>query len=315
MKWGLAGAILWALDTVIIGLALAMLNAAYPTGSIVLAPLVSTFLHDAIISLLESLPSAFNGRYKAIAKMMRGKAGWYVVAGSLIGCPVANAGNMLAISQIGPSYAAAITAFYPAVGALLARIFLGERMRWIQWVGLGACMAGVAVLGFNPQDGVSGNWAYGIIAALVAVVGWAVQVVFISLAFRMGGVDGKMCVQVRYTLSVIVYLCAVFPALGAWGYVGFAVTSAAMPLIGLSALAGMAAMLCYYIGLAQMGATRAMAIDITYAAWAIPLEFIILGRVPSALGVVCSITVVAGSIVAASDMSQLIGRPRGEGST
>ncbi len=305
MRWGIAAAILWALDMVIIGVVLGMVPAAAGAQGAIIVPLAIIFLHDALIAVFETVRMGVQGRFAALGKMIKGKAGVYVIVGSLVGCPLANAGNVIAVAQIGPSYATAITAFYPAVGALLAYFFLRERLRWYQWIGFAVCMAGVALLGFNPDETVPGNWAFGVFAALFAVAGWAIQAVFIARALKLDEVDGQMVLQVRFALSVITYSLIVFPALGAWDYVFSVALSDAMPLIALGAVAGMTAMAFYYIGLAIIGATKAMAIDITYAAWTIPFQVLLLGRVPTVLGIVCSITVVAGSIVAASDLKKL----------
>lgn len=55
MIYGISSGILWALDTLLIGIALNV-NPYFSVGSaIVLAPFISTFLHDFVSTLVVSL--------------------------------------------------------------------------------------------------------------------------------------------------------------------------------------------------------------------------------------------------------------------
>ncbi len=63
-----------------------------------------------------------------------------------IGDVVANLLYALATTKGLLSIAAALTSFYPVVTVLLARWVLDERLRWVQWAGVGLALGGVALL-------------------------------------------------------------------------------------------------------------------------------------------------------------------------
>ncbi len=63
-----------------------------------------------------------------------------------IGDVLANLLYALATTRGLLSIAAALTSFYPVVTVLLARWFLEERLRWVQWAGVGLALGGVAML-------------------------------------------------------------------------------------------------------------------------------------------------------------------------
>jgi drug/metabolite transporter (DMT)-like permease len=63
-----------------------------------------------------------------------------------IGDVMANLLYALATTKGLLSIAAAVTSFYPVVTVLLARWILDERLRWVQWAGVGLALGGVALL-------------------------------------------------------------------------------------------------------------------------------------------------------------------------
>ena len=59
--------------------------------------------------------------------------------------------------------------------------------------------------------------------------------------------------------------------------------------------------------IAKIGASRAMALNITYSAWAIPFSLLLLGTMPDPRGIVCAIVIILGAITAAADFRELFG--------
>ena len=217
-------------------------------------------------------------------------------------------GYVFAINEIGPAYTTAITAFFPAYGALAAHIFLKERMKPYQWVGLAVCLIAVAVLGFNPDEAVPGNWLLGIIGALITVFGWGTEAVVISYALHFGEADDESCLQIRQTTSAVVYMIIILPFLGGWGCAIDAFTSDAMLWIALAAVFGTVSYLFYYKAIDRIGAAKAMALNISYSGWAIPLSAILIASMPTATGVVCAVAIIVGAIVAATDVKELVAK-------
>lgn len=307
MPYGFGAALTWALDTVILGIALANPAFAATPQAIALAAFTSTFLHDASSAVFSFAHMGFRRKLGETWRKLRSKSGLVIVGAALIGGPVGMTGYVLAINNIGPAYTAAISAFFPAYGAALATVVLRERMRPYQWAGLAACLAAVAVLGWTPVDGVPGSWAMGIAGALVCVLGWGTEAVVIDWGLRNASVDDECAMQIRQTTSALTYALVILPLLGGWPSAVAVLTSSAMPVIALAALSGTASYLFYYKAIAALGASRAMALNITYSAWAIPFSLLLLGSMPDVRGVVCAIVIILGAITAATDVKALFG--------
>lgn len=308
MKWGLGAAITWAFDTVILSIALMSSTFFSTEQAIALASFTSTFLHDGTSAVLMWIYNGFRHKLKQTWKLFCTKAGKLVVVAAVIGAPLGMTGYVVAINNIGAAYATAITAFFPAYGALLAHFFLKEPMKPYNWVGLMVCLAAVAVLGFNPDESVPGNWALGVGGALVCVVGWGTEAVIIAYALRFGDADDECCLQIRQTTSALVYAVVLMPLMGGWGCTIDAFMSPAMPVIALAALLGTVSYLCYYKAINVIGAAKAMALNISYSGWAIPIGFLLLGTVPSVTGIICAFVIIIGAIVAATNPKELVSR-------
>lgn len=307
MPYGFGAALTWALDTVILGIALANPAFAATPQAIALAAFTSTFLHDASSAVFSFAYMGIRRKLGETWRTLRSKSGLVIVGAALIGGPIGMTGYVVAINNIGPAYTAAISAFFPAYGAALATVVLKERMRPYQWAGLAACLVAVAVLGWTPVDGVPGSWTVGIIGALVCVLGWGTEAVVIDWGLRNASVDDECAMQIRQTTSALTYALVILPLLGGWPSAIVALTSSAMSTIALAALSGTVSYLLYYKAIATLGASRAMALNITYSAWAIPFSLLLLGTMPDVRGVVCAVVIILGAIMAATDVKTLFG--------
>lgn len=307
MIWGFGAALTWALDTVILSVALAKGVFVSTPQAIALAAFVSTFLHDAGSAVTAFVYMALRRKLKDTLAILKTRAGLVIMGAALIGGPLGMTGYVISVNNIGASYAAAISAFFPAWGAFLAAIALKERMHWFQWLGLIACLAAVAVLGYTPAEGIPGNWTVGIIGALACVLGWGTEAVVVDWGLRNTAVDNEVAMQIRQTTSALAYAVIILPVLGGWGFVTDVLGSDAMPFVALAGASGTVSYLCYYRAIDLIGASRAMAVNITYSAWAIPISLIILGSIPDVKGVVCAIVIILGAICAATDVRSMLG--------
>ena len=311
MRFGLFAAITWALDTVILSIALSC-SAFFDTPTaIALASFTSTFLHDATSAIFMFVYMAVRRKLAATARLMKTKYGWFIVLAAVIGAPLGMTGYVMAIDNIGPAYTAAISSFFPAYGALLSSIFLKERMRGYQWVGLIVCVLGVVALGYTPAEGIPGDWFMGVGGALVCVFGWGTEAVIIAWGLRAADVDDENALQIRQTTSAVIYALVILPLLGGWPSAAAAFMSDAMPWIALAALFGTVSYLMYYKAIARIGAAKSMALNITYSAWAIPFSLLLLGTMPDLRGVVCAVVIIVGAIAAATDFKELFARSAG----
>lgn len=306
MRFGVVSGVLWGLDTVVLGIALAIAPYAGAGGAAVLATLAGSFLHDASCALWLVLYMSARGRLAETLRALRTRDGLVVALGALLGGPVGMTGYMVAIANIGPAPTAIISAFYPAFGALLSFLLLGERMRPAQLAALGAAIAGVVAMGVLASGGGgSGDVALGLAGALLTVAGWGSEAVLCAWGMRGGAVDNEVALTIRESASALCYGLAVLPLAGAWGFAASAAPSAATAVIAAAGLAGTASYLAYYRGIAVLGASRAMALNISYSAWAVAFGFLLQGTVPSAATAACCAVILAGTVLAASDWEEL----------
>ena len=309
MKYGLFSGILWGLDTVVLGIALSMSPYIGTAEAIAFAAIASSFLHDACSAIWLMLYMGAKRRLKDTLAALKTRSGKVVMLGALLGGPIGMTGYVIAINNIGAAYTAIISAFYPALGAFLSFVLLKERMDAKQIAALVAALVGVMAMGYiAAADSEMGNTTLGLIGAVLAVVGWGSEAVLCAWGMRDDAVDNETALQIRETTSALVYGIVVLPLFGAWGFTASAVPSLATGVIALSALAGTASYLFYDKGISLIGAAKAMALNISYSAWAVVFGFVLQGTVPTPATVFFCVLILAGTVLAASDWNELFGR-------
>lgn len=297
MKYGLTSGALWGLDTVILGIALLMI----PFLGSPDAAIASAVLHDAACALILLVYMGFRGRLKDTLAAARTSSGKAVMGGALLGGPIGMTGYLIAINNIGPGYTAIISSFYPAVGTFLAFVFLKERMKPRQLVALMIALMGVIAIGYSSSTAeVPGSAWVGVLAALLCVVGWGSEAVILAWGMRDDKVDNETALQIRETTSALTYIFIVAPIFGVVGFTFKATVTPAMAVLGLAALAGTVSYLFYYKAIDTVGASRGMALNISYAAWAVIFGLLLMGTVPGVIEVLACIVILVGTVLAAS---------------
>ena len=309
MKYGLFSGILWGLDTVVLGIALSMSPYIGTAEAIAFAAIASSFLHDAGCAIWLMIYMGAKRRLKDTLAALKTRSGKVVMLGALLGGPIGMTGYVIAINNIGAAYTAIISAFYPALGAFLSFVLLKEKMDGKQIASLVAALVGVMAMGYiSAGDSEMGNATLGLVGAILAVIGWGSEAVLCAWGMRDDAVDNETALQIRETTSALVYGMVVLPLFGAWGFTASAAPSLATGVIALSALAGTASYLFYYKGISVIGAAKAMALNISYSAWAVVFGFVLQGTVPTPATVFFCVLILAGTVLAASDWSELFGR-------
>ncbi len=309
MKYGLFSGILWGLDTVVLGIALSMSPYIGTAEAIAFAAIGSSFLHDAGCAIWLMIYMGAKRRLKDTLAALKTHSGKVVMLGALLGGPIGMTGYVIAINNIGAAYTAIISAFYPALGAFLSFVLLKEKMDKKQVAALVVALVGVMAMGYiSAGDSEMGNATLGLIGAVLAVIGWGSEAVLCAWGMRDDAVDNETALQIRETTSALVYGIVVLPLFGAWGFTASATPSLATGVIALSALAGTASYLFYYKGISVIGAAKAMALNISYSAWAVVFGFVLQGTVPTPATVFFCVLILAGTVLAASDWNELFGR-------
>lgn len=297
MRYGIGSGALWGLDTVILAIALAL----NPFATDAHASLISAALHDAICALILLIFMAMRGRLKDTWRAVHTRSGRAVMVAALLGGPIGMSGYLLAIDQIGAGYTAIISTFYPALGTALAVLVLKERMRPRQVIALAVAIGAIIATSYTSTS-VSGSALWGVLGALAAVVGWGCEAVILAWGMRDDAVDNETALQIRETTSGLTYLVLVVPLGGALSSTGQALTSpGAMGLVALAAAAGTASYLFYYKAIDLLGAARAMALNISYSAWAVLFAFLLQSIVPAPIQIVLCVVILVGTVLAATE--------------
>lgn len=297
MKWGIFSGALWGLDTSILALALVFVPFLDASES----SLSSALLHDVTAALVLLVYMGLRGRLRDSLAAVKTQSGRAVMLGALLGGPFGMTGYLIAINHIGPGFTAIISTFYPAVGTVLAFVFLKERMSPKQIIALLVALGAIVMIGYSSTQTVTeGNPVLGVIAALACVFGWGSEAVILAWGMRDDAVDNETALHIRETTSALVYVIVVAPIAGVVGFTLRAIPTAGTGVIAIAAIAGTASYLFYYKAIDTVGASRGMALNISYSAWAVIFAFLLQGTVPSVLQIVCCAVILVGTVLAAT---------------
>lgn len=299
---GLLSGILWGLDTVILGVALAMNPFVSTNEAILMAPFVSTFLHDAFSSIWMLIYMGIKKQYKNVIRAFKTKSGKYIALGALLAGPIGMSGYVMAIKYIGPAYTAIISSLFPALGAFLSYVFLKEKMSKIQIIGLLASVSGIIILGYAPDNTQITNLALGFGCAIICCIGWASEAVICAYGLRDPNITDEQALQIRQLSSALFYGIVIINVIKGWNFTFQIITTSSAAIILLAALFGTASYLFYYRSISTIGASKSMALNITYVAWSIVFSTVLLGTLPDLKSIICGIIIIAGSLIAANGL-------------
>ena len=301
---GVLSGMTWGLDTVLIGVAMAMAPFVENPVLLVGGTFICSMLHDAFAALWMLIIMASKGRLKDLLPALKSKDGLFCALGALFGGPLAMTFYMLAIAKGGAALTATVTACYPVLGSAMAMVILKEKVRLRGWLGLLICILGIIYIGYTPESDTNVNVIGGIMLAAVAAIGWATEGVVCGDGMKAGNVDPQMALLIRELTSGVCYILIVAPImLGGYGQMMtgtmavFADTVCWLTLF-FTALIGMLSFFCWYTAIDLIGAAKALCLNVTYSFWAVVFTFIIVGSALSKNIIIGSILVVTGVAVA-----------------
>ncbi len=311
MTAGILAGVTWALETIILGVALAMNPFIGTERAVFLAPFVSTFLHDAFSAIFSCLYNGVRGNLPQLWKALKTKGGRAVALAAVIGGPVGMTGYVLSVANMGASIGAVASAIFPAIGAVLAYFFLKEKMQWYRWIFLILTLLGVYGLSYSPEINITNFWL-GFVGTLMCAFGWGIEAVIVAKSVQDPLVTDEIALQIRQTTSALTYGIVLLPILKGWGFTAslFSGTGWLLPTIALAALFATVSYLFYYRAISQIGASKSMALNVSYSAWAI-LFTVLIFRDTSVLNpvtILCAVVVLVCSILAAADYKDLFGK-------
>lgn len=304
---GLLGGFFWGINTVVIGVALSMTPFARTEQIIFLAPFISTFIHDLFSSVWMFIYMGVKKQSGEFLNALKTKSGKFIVLAAMVGGPIGMTGYVLSIKYIGAGYTAIISSMFPAVGAFLSYLFLKEKMRKDQIIGLAASVGGVIALGYTPGGSEVDNLLIGFMFAMLCVFGWAAEAVIIAYGLRDEEITDDQALQIRQLTSALFYGIIILPLMKGWGITLDILPTTTTAIIVAAALFGTTSYLFYYKAINKIGATKAMALNITYSAWSIIFGFLLLGETVTPKEMIAGLIIISGSIVAGGDIKELLG--------
>lgn len=300
---GVLSGFTWGLDAVMLGVV--MLMTPFVENPVLLAAggVLCSALHDIFSALWLLLYMGCRGKLSDLPKAIKTRDGRYCALASLFGGPLAMTFYTIAIAVGGAALTASVTAIYPLLGTALAVFILKEKTGIQTWIGLLICVAGIIVIGWTPNTAEDSNVLGGILLAIVAAIGWATEGVVSGYGMKDGVVDPKMALTIRYVVSALVYILLVAPIFGGGFihvYEGFTAIFTYMPcvvLLAITALVGMLSFLCWYTSIDNIGAGKALCLNVTYSFWSVVLTLVLSFVLPDYFSSSLSWFIIVGALM------------------
>ena len=303
LAWALLSGICWGADGVVLGVALA--SAPFVGAAALVAPLAAAALHDILSTGWMLSFDAATGRLRRLPRSLATRQGLILCAAAVIGGPIAMSGYLFGIKYAGAAYALALSATYPAVGAVLSRVFLREHVTRRGWLGIVVTITGAVVATYTPPAGEMPHFYLGIALASLATLGWGVEGVLAIHA--MQAVEPVVAGTLRMATSAVVYVAVVLPLAGGLPVLASAIGSTSFWVVLGAAAAGAVSYLTYYAANHLVGASRAMPINSLYAVWAIVIAIVFTGLHPTVQLVAGVLVTFAGAVLVVSGAPQVDG--------
>lgn len=273
-----------------------------------LAPLAAVGIHDFFSLLCCSLLTAARGKGAELCRTAFSRSGARCGLGTLLGATLGMGGYLTALSLVGPAYTLPITSMFPAFAAVMAVLFLKERLGLRGWSGLLMCVAGVCVVVYTPPEDASEFFAAGLCLAFLAAFGWAAEGVCVASSTDFA--DASLVLNIYYLISVPLYWIVVIPAAASLTMTsaglselaaGF-LSSPGFPWLAAAGMVACTAYLSLYRAIGSIGVSRSNALNITYSLWGV-----ILGAVFGDVSVTPFL--IAGIVIILAGVVLIIGNP------
>ena len=309
--FGLISGLLWAIASIfLLGTGLKSPEFANPHLWL-LVPLFAAGIHDFCAAITSIIINCYRGQLYEVPRTLKNKAGKLCILGGFLGAPLGMGGYLIAVSLIDPAYVLPITSLFPAVAAILAMIFLKEKITKRAWYGLSGCIFGVFIIGFVAPSTEGSEYFYlGLLFAIIAAFGWASEGVVVTAG--MDFVEPGIALNIYQLTSSCIYWFILIPLTIKFTLPSdityldcfhLFITSNGIYYIIAAGIVGSLSYLCWYKSMNTTGVSRAMGLNITYALWGVVLSAIFADTE-------ITINLVIGAILIFIGMILVIGNPK-----
>ncbi len=309
--FGLLSGFLWAIASIFL-LGTGLKSPEFTNPHLwLLVPLFAAGIHDTCAAITSIGINFYRGQLKEIPRTLKNKAGQLCVLGGFLGAPLGMGGYLIAVSLIDPAYVLPITSLFPAFAAILAMIFLKEKITKRAWSGLAGCILGVFIIGFiAPTSGMSEYFYLGLLFAVIAACGWASEGVVVTAG--MDFIEPGIALNIYQLTSSCIYWLILIPLtitftlppeMGYSDCFKLFFSSTGLFFVIAAGIVGSISYLCWYKSMNTTGVSRAMGLNITYALWGVILSAIFSDTE-------ITINLVIGAILIFIGMILVIGNPK-----
>lgn len=289
----------WGLASVLTALAMMMGGFVNSSYAWFVAPLVASFLNYIFSTLFFTTYMAFRGKIKTSLTALKTKSGKALVFASLCGGPIGFGMFYLSINFIGAGFASSISALFPILTFVFSFVFLKEKLKIKNWLGIFISISAIAFLWFAPEEVANENFVLGIILALGSAIAWALETVICAWGMKDDEIGHEETLFIRNGVALIAYSVLVIPFIGGFSMTFDVITSYVGLIMAGIAVIGTVSYAVYYKVITMIGPSKSSALNITYAAWAVIFGFIFGdGTVFSWTLIVCLTLIMLGTVLA-----------------
>jgi drug/metabolite transporter (DMT)-like permease len=300
-SYGLTSGLFWAIDTILIGLVLSLGSFTSTEQIIFVAPLLATFLHDFTSVFWMMILLRSKGELGEAFSKIRTRDGRFVMLAALLGGPIGMTFYVLAVQYIGPSYTASISSVYPAVGAFFGFLILRDRLSGKNWMGLLLSITCIFLLSYSSDLLNNSISSMGLIFALICVFGWGMESVIVAYGMKDENVKPEHALLIRQLTSSVIFGFIIIPVFASYSLTIEIAMSNVIWLIAGVSFFGTLSYVYYYKGIALVGPVRAMALNISYAAFAIILDVMFFDTEFSFKSFLFALLIIAGAVLTVMD--------------
>lgn len=294
--FGLISGMTFAVNSIILGIALAREPFTLGSGAIFVAPLVAAAMNDSMTALWLLIYNIWKGNFKELVRSLKTTPGRMVCVAAILGGPVAMGCYLLGIQFCGSAYTMPISALCPVVGAILARIFMNQKMSTRVGMGMLICIMGTALISFTPPEGNYPHFYLGLLFAFGSALGWGAEGALAT--FGMSMVNPDVAITIREITSGLASTLIVVPLISGISMYGELLkTPATLLVVAAAGLAGAISFLTWYKANAMIGVASGMALNITYSLWGLVFAFFVTGVSLSVYLVIGAVAVTLGAML------------------
>jgi len=276
-------------------------------------------VNDTCSAVWALIMAGIRGKLGDFFRTLNTKPGRMIMLAALMGGPIANSAFVIGLATAG-SIIVPISALCPAIGAILSRILYKQALTKRMILGIVICVSASALIGFSSiTGGAQKGVVIGIIAAIVAAIGWGIEGCLAGYSTSM--VDSEIGIAIRQTTSGLANLILFIPIIAIIGgnaglsfhVIGQAFTSGpAMIWFAVSGLCAYLSYMTWYKGSSMTGVALGMATNGTYSffgpfcCWLIlGVGFGIEGWTLSPISWVCAVLMAIGILLIAMNPMDL----------